>query len=87
MHQLVELFTGSSSKAKKLKRNKSAIKAQLSKSVPSSKLSGEDDPTEGITAVGAKDATLFLFRALGKVLYCKRKYSILQQFMLSCFIH
>lgn len=24
-------------------------------------------------AVGAKDATLFLFRALGKVLYCKRK--------------
>ncbi|XP_063309794.1 cell cycle checkpoint protein RAD17 [Pelobates fuscus] len=29
--------------------------------------------TEGIQAIGGKDASLFLFRALGKILYCKRE--------------
>ena len=28
----------------------------------------------GSASVGAKDSTLFLFRALGKILYCKREY-------------
>lgn len=28
-----------------------------------------------LASIGGRDTTLFLFRALGKILYCKRKYS------------
>ncbi|XP_063876422.1 cell cycle checkpoint protein RAD17-like isoform X1 [Scylla paramamosain] len=56
-----ELFTGSSKKDKLGSRGKGSTK---SKPAVSSK--------EAHVAVGGKDASLFLFRALGKVLYCKR---------------
>lgn len=30
---------------------------------------------ESVTSIGGRDLALFLFRALGKILYCKSKYS------------
>ncbi|XP_072028726.1 cell cycle checkpoint protein RAD17-like [Amphiura filiformis] len=32
----------------------------------------EDDSDRALSAIGGKDTSLFLFRALGKILYCKR---------------
>lgn len=55
------LFTGSSKKDKLGSRGKGSTK--LKRTVSSE---------ETHVAVGGKDASLFLFRALGKVLYCKR---------------
>nr|XP_053638083.1 cell cycle checkpoint protein RAD17-like [Cherax quadricarinatus] len=60
------LFTGSS-QTRKLTRHKSLNKAQPRKDV-----SIKCDNLDGFAAIGGKDASLFLFRALGKVLYCKR---------------
>lgn len=31
------------------------------------------DEEQGLKAIGGKDSTIFLFRALGKILYCKRE--------------
>ncbi|MPC14136.1 Cell cycle checkpoint protein RAD17 [Portunus trituberculatus] len=55
------LFTGPSKKDKPGSRGKSSTKSKPA-------VSSED----AHVAVGGKDASLFLFRALGKVLYCKR---------------
>lgn len=55
------LFSGSSKKEKSGRRGKSSAKGRQGSS------------EEGHVAVGGKDASLFLFRALGKVLYCKRE--------------
>lgn len=46
------------------------------KSVTRAKRSTKSKPAsseEAHVAVGGKDASLFLFRALGKILYCKRE--------------
>ena len=32
---------------------------------------------DSVTSIGGRDLALFLFRALGKILYCKSKYSFL----------
>lgn len=37
------------------------------------KKSQKTKPLEGEKTIGGKDASLFLFRALGKILHCKRK--------------
>ena len=62
MNKIEQLFTDSS-KRDRPGRGKSSTK---SKPAVSSK--------DSQVAVGGKDASLFLFRALGKVLYCKREY-------------
>ena len=56
------LFAGRPKKDKSGSRVKSSSK---------SKRAASDEVS---VAVGGKDASLFLFRALGKVLYCKREY-------------
>ena len=33
--------------------------------------------SEAVTAIGGRDTALFLFRALGKILYCKSELSLL----------
>ncbi|XP_051962425.1 cell cycle checkpoint protein RAD17-like [Xyrauchen texanus] len=71
------LFTGSSLEKSlwPLKQSKSSsvktvVRAKgRSKSSKSTSLQGESP------AIGGKDASLFLFRALGKILYCKRESS------------
>ncbi|XP_068247112.1 cell cycle checkpoint protein RAD17 [Palaemon carinicauda] len=67
-YQLKELFTSTastkSSSKSKSKSKSSAIKAKKSGN-------GEED---SLAAIGGKDASLFLFRALGKILYCKRDH-------------
>lgn len=69
VYHIQDLFAGGSEKGK----SKSSIKAQrkIKGSKASSSKAGDAD-TENLIAVGGKDASLFLFRALGKVLYCKR---------------
>lgn len=59
------LFSDSSQKEKPGRRGKKSTKSK-----PAS-------TEEAHVAVGGKDASLFLFRALGKVLYCKSKYKCL----------
>jgi len=66
-----------SSKSSKRKEDK-ARKTQASHNKTSSqgKFSKKEDKGEKeipMKAIGGKDTTLFLFRALGKILYCKRK--------------
>lgn len=70
VYHIQDLFAGGSEKGK----SKSSVKAQrkIKGSKASSSKAGDAD-TENLIAVGGKDASLFLFRALGKVLYCKRK--------------
>lgn len=60
-----------SSKSKTLKTVKSSKSKQTSQCV----VYGQKDShleLEKVTAIGGRDTALFLFRALGKILYCKR---------------
>ena len=41
---------------------------------------------ETVTAIGGKDTSLFLFRALGKILYCKSKCILIVKAMISSFM-
>ncbi|KAG7163439.1 Cell cycle checkpoint protein RAD17-like [Homarus americanus] len=70
INQLEGLFTGTSGKGRTLTRTKSQTKSHLKKN---SSTKTQESDLDGFAAVGGKDASLFLFRALGKVLYCKRK--------------
>lgn len=67
IYHLKELFTGSLGKARTLTKTKSFSKSQGDKKVSLKPHNGD-----AFAAIGGKDASLFLFRALGKVLYCKR---------------
>lgn len=72
-----DLLTGgevSDSKAKKSEKGISAVSQQGSKS-SSTKLHRQQSGCEMLTqlsGIGSRDASLFLFRALGKILYFKR---------------
>lgn len=70
VYHIQDLFAGGSDRGKSKASVKTQRKAKGSKT-SSSKAS--DTNSENLIAVGGKDASLFLFRALGKVLYCKRK--------------
>ncbi|KAM5192859.1 cell cycle checkpoint protein RAD17 [Mantella aurantiaca] len=56
---------------KKSRSTKSDKTLSKGKNKKKSKNVGEN--TDDIQAIGGKDASLFLFRALGKILYCKRE--------------
>lgn len=73
VHHLEGLFTGSSTVGRTSTRTKSQSKHQPRKSA-AAKL--DDNGVDGFATVGGKDASLFLFRALGKVLYCKRNQDV-----------
>ncbi|KAG7318622.1 hypothetical protein KOW79_018377 [Hemibagrus wyckioides] len=58
--------------SKKGKSSKSAAKS-TSRSKGKGRSAKSTDGLEESPAIGGKDASLFLFRALGKILYCKRE--------------
>uniref|UniRef100_A0A665VUM4 AAA+ ATPase domain-containing protein n=1 Tax=Echeneis naucrates TaxID=173247 RepID=A0A665VUM4_ECHNA len=60
-----------------LEKKACTIKDRLVTSKPNQrKRSTQTKDHEEEKAIGGKDASLFLFRALGKILHCKRKWSI-----------
>lgn len=64
---------GSSSTFQKLKHKKQSQVTREKSSKRSSKKSTVTESTSSSSSIGGKDTSLFLFRVLGKVLYCKRK--------------
>ncbi|KAJ8414867.1 hypothetical protein AAFF_G00023900 [Aldrovandia affinis] len=58
-----------------VKKGKAAASAArgVSKARSKSKASKGSESLDSTQAIGGKDASLFLFRALGKILYCKRE--------------
>ncbi|KAK3869461.1 hypothetical protein Pcinc_025230 [Petrolisthes cinctipes] len=70
VYGLEVLFTESSRQGKKSVSRSKSISRTLSNKSGSSQPGV--DRTENQVAIGGKDGSLFLFRALGKVLYCKR---------------
>ncbi|CAL4066130.1 unnamed protein product, partial [Meganyctiphanes norvegica] len=69
VYQLEALFTGNTTTSGRSSASKSKVRKKGS---TNSKLS-KADKEQVLASVGGKDASLFLFRALGKVLYCKRE--------------
>lgn len=59
------------------KRSK-AMSSKSSSSSKARKTSNSDSMTD-LSGIGGRDSSLFLFRALGKILYCKRESSTLYQ--------
>uniref|UniRef100_A0A8C9WNP2 RAD17 checkpoint clamp loader component n=1 Tax=Scleropages formosus TaxID=113540 RepID=A0A8C9WNP2_SCLFO len=62
-----------------VKKNKSESSSSgrgTSKARSKSKSAKASDKQDDTQAVGGRDVSLFLFRALGKILYCKRKLSL-----------
>ncbi|KAK7067792.1 hypothetical protein SK128_002475 [Halocaridina rubra] len=70
VRQLSELFSGTR-KSKRLSKSKPR-NGSKSSTVLLQEPQGSQDDFGGLAAVGGKDTALFLFRALGKILYCKR---------------
>ena len=63
---------GSKSKPTMKKKSSSSSKgSRLTKAASSSKSGGQDD---SMAAIGGRDTSIFLFRALGKILYCKSEF-------------
>lgn len=63
--------------SKKKKKKSSTIKceeAEVSKVRKKSKCDSLED--QEIQAIGGKDASIFLFHALGKIIYCKSKNTL-----------
>ena len=58
------------STAEKTSKKTSSNKTSKKTSSSQAKEEGSKDDDQ-VTAVGAKDTSMFLFRALGKILYCK----------------
>lgn len=69
VYQLKELFTSQSVKSSS--KSKSRSKSSTSKAKTTKTGASEED---SLAVIGGKDASLFLFRALGKILYCKRDH-------------
>ncbi|XP_031550526.1 cell cycle checkpoint protein RAD17-like [Actinia tenebrosa] len=66
------------SKAQEKKRKKPKIKESQSRKTTGGLSYGRDENQEEhetLAAIGGKDTSIFLFRALGKILYCKRDVS------------
>lgn len=55
------------------KKSRSTKSDKTSKGKSKKKSDNVGEITDDIQAIGGKDASLFLFRALGKILYCKRE--------------
>lgn len=70
VYQLEELFTGNTTTSG---RSGPKSKARKTGSTNSKSSKAKGDKEQVLASVGGKDASLFLFRALGKVLYCKRE--------------
>ncbi|XP_076064178.1 rad17 checkpoint clamp loader component [Oratosquilla oratoria] len=66
---LQDLFTGSHTLARTTSRSKNRIKPNHGKKLKTESQDHEDK----MAAIGGKDSTLILYRALGKILYCKRE--------------
>ncbi|KAM3938235.1 cell cycle checkpoint protein RAD17 [Leptodactylus fuscus] len=67
-HSSLPSDSWSKKKGKPLKGSKATSKAKNKK-----KSDKVGDQTDEVQAIGGKDASLFLFRALGKILHCKRE--------------
>ena len=57
----------------KKKSSGSSKGSRLTKAGSSSKSGGQDD---NMAAIGGRDTSIFLFRALGKILYCKSEFCL-----------
>lgn len=68
VYHLEELFTGNTTTT-----GRSGPKSKARKTGSTKSKSSKGDKEQGLASVGGKDSSLFLFRALGKVLYCKRE--------------
>ena len=68
---LSDMGISSRSKAAMKKKSSSSSKgSKLTKTRSVSKSGGQED---NMAAIGGRDTSIFLFRALGKILYCKSK--------------
>ena len=70
--QRADLLTGKSSKST-AKSKPGAKRKKPTASKTAKKGKAEDEKEDHLAAIGGRDTSLFLFRALGKILYCKRK--------------
>ena len=65
-------------------KGKPPLKKQSSRTTKSKLKSSESQtgsPENELAAIGGRDTSLFLFRALGKILYCKSKHHFGQYFV------
>lgn len=56
-------------------RKRSKVTSSKSSSSGKARKSSNSDSTADLGGIGGRDSSLFLFRALGKILYCKRESS------------
>ncbi|KFQ51083.1 Cell cycle checkpoint protein RAD17, partial [Nestor notabilis] len=55
------------------KKRSSTVKHEAAAAVVGKKSKGDTSEDQEIQAIGGKDASIFLFHALGKIIYCKRE--------------
>ena len=60
-------------KQKHSKRSRPTRESKSQSEKSSSKKSGKNE-SSSVSMIGGKDTSLFLFRVLGKILYCKSKF-------------
>ena len=53
-------------------RKKSKVMSSKSSSSGKARKTSTSDSLADLSGIGGRDSSLFLFRALGKILYCKR---------------
>ena len=62
--------------ANPLKSSKGKSRRQTSEKSGKQTKEKRDPKDSALAAIGGRDTSMFLFRALGKILYCKRKFYI-----------